>query len=273
MLSSLFRGQPVGGSVGQTALSVAAGTRGRWAAIFAGIWMAIILLAFSGIVGTVAMPTWRPSSSWPPSDPAHRAGAGRSCRTSRYSQIAVCATFVATLLLPVAAAVALGVGFALLMRSTERSSTSESSSWSRPGPGSFVERPAPSRLESRRVVLLDIYGSLHYAGARTLHAHLPDPPEARSPAVVLRLRGRALLGATSYAVLSDHAARIAAVGGRFYLTGLDPEVLAQVQRNRTVETAGDARLFVATDVIGERAWRPTTTPRSGWPPSPDSTTA
>ena len=107
------------------------------------------------------------------------------------------------------------------------------------------------RLESKRVVLLDIYGSLYYAGARTLQAHLPDPGEATSPAVVLRLRGRALLGATSYAVLSDYAARIAAVGGRFYLTGLDPEVLAQVQRNRTVESAGDVRLFLATDVIGE----------------------
>ena len=60
-----------------------------------------------------------------------------------------------------------------------------------------------------------------------------------------------MLGATSYAVLSDYAARIAAVDGRFYLTGLDPEVLAQIRRNRTVEPAGDVRLFVATDVIGE----------------------
>jgi SulP family sulfate permease len=101
------------------------------------------------------------------------------------------------------------------------------------------------------VVLLDIYGSLYYAGARTLQAHLPDPQDAVAPAVVLRLRGRALLGATSYAVLSDYAARVAAVGGRFYLTGLDPEVLAQVQRNRTVESAGDVRLYVATDVIGQ----------------------
>lgn len=67
----------------------------------------------------------------------------------------------------------------------------------------------------------------------------------------MRLRGRALLGATSYAVLSDYAARIAAVGGRLYLTGLDSEVFAQVQRNRTVESAGDVRLFEATDVIGE----------------------
>ena len=33
LLSGLFRGQPVGGSVGQTALSVSAGARSRWAAI------------------------------------------------------------------------------------------------------------------------------------------------------------------------------------------------------------------------------------------------
>ena len=37
--SAIFRGQPVGGSVGQTALNLAAGARSRWAPIFAGIWM------------------------------------------------------------------------------------------------------------------------------------------------------------------------------------------------------------------------------------------
>jgi SulP family sulfate permease len=172
-------------------------------------------------------------------------------RTARASQIAVIATFVATLLLPVAAAVGLGVIFALLMQLNREALDLRIVELVPTDTGSFVEKPAPQALESRRVVLLDIYGSLYYAGARTLQAHLPDPQDAVEPAVVLRLRGRALLGATSYAVLSDYAARIAAVGGRFYLTGLDPEVLTQVQRNRTVESAGDVRLFVATDVIGE----------------------
>ena len=251
VLSGLFRGQPVGGSVGQTALSVAAGARGRWAAIFAGIWMAIILLAFSGIVGAVVMPTLAAVLIVAALGSLRTGQLRAIMRTARISQIAVCATFVATLLLPVAAAVGLGVIFALLMQLNREALDLRIVELVPTGTGSFVERPAPLRLESKRVVLLDIYGSLYYAGARTLQAHLPDPGEATSPAVVLRLRGRALLGATSYAVLSDYAARIAAVGGRFYLTGLDPEVLAQVQRNRTVESAGDVRLFLATDVIGE----------------------
>jgi SulP family sulfate permease len=251
LLSGLFRGQPVGGSVGQTALSVAAGARDRWAAIFAGVWMAIILVAFSGVVGSVVMPTLA-AVLIVAAIGSLRTGQVRAImRTSRASQIAVIATFVATLLLPVAAAVGLGVIFALLMQLNREALDLRIVELVPTDTGSFVERPAPPALESRQVILLDIYGSLYYAGARTLQAQLPDPQHAVAPAVVLRLRGRALLGATSYAVLSDYAARIAAVGGRFYLTGLDPEVLTQVQRNRTVEDAGDVRLFVATDVIGE----------------------
>jgi SulP family sulfate permease len=251
VLSGLFRGQPVGGSVGQTALSVAAGARSRWAAIFAGIWMALILLAFSGIVGQVAMPTLA-AVLIVAAVGSLRTGQLRAImRTARISQIAVCATFVATLLLPVAAAVGLGVVFALLMQLNREAQDFRIVELVPTRTGTFVERPAPPNLDSRRVLLLDIYGSLYYAGARTLQAHLPDPDGSTSPAVVLRLRGRALLGATSYAVLADYAARIDAVGGRFYLTGLDPEVLAQVQRNRTVESAGDVRLFEATDTLGE----------------------
>jgi SulP family sulfate permease len=57
LAAGLFRGQPVGGSVGQTSLNVAAGARTRWAAIWSGIWMVVILIAFAGVVGTVALPT------------------------------------------------------------------------------------------------------------------------------------------------------------------------------------------------------------------------
>ena len=38
--SGFFRGLPVGGSLSTTALTVISGARSRWAAIFAGLWMA-----------------------------------------------------------------------------------------------------------------------------------------------------------------------------------------------------------------------------------------
>ena len=251
LLSGLFRGQPVGGSVGQTALSVAAGAQDRWAAVFAGMWMAIILVAFSGGGGTVAMPTLA-AVLVAAAYGSLRTGQVRAImRTSRISRIAVCATFVATLLLPVAAAVGLGVVLALMMQINQEALALRIVRLVPTGTGTFEERPAPARLASREVLLLDVYGSLYYAGARTLQAHLPDPDGTTHPAVVIRLRGRAMLGATSYVVLSDYAAKVAAVGGRLYLAGLDPVVIAQLRRNRTVEGAGDVVLFEATDVIGE----------------------
>ena len=62
--AGLIQGQPVGGSVGQTALNVASGARTRWAAIASGLWMAVILVALSGVVGKVAVPTLAAAASW-----------------------------------------------------------------------------------------------------------------------------------------------------------------------------------------------------------------
>jgi SulP family sulfate permease len=45
--SGLFQGQPVGGSVGLSALNRSAGARTPLASVFSGIWMVLILLAFS----------------------------------------------------------------------------------------------------------------------------------------------------------------------------------------------------------------------------------
>jgi SulP family sulfate permease len=251
MLSGLFRGMPVGGSVGQTALNVSAGARGRWAAIFSGLWMAVILIAFSGAVGTVAMPTLAAILIYAAVGSVRTGSLAAIMRTGRIAQVAVVATFVATLFLSVAAAVGFGVVLSLLMQLNREATDLKVVRLVPDDTGRFHEEQAPSTLESDRVLLLDVYGSLFYAGARTLQAKLPDPGHARHPAVVLRLRGRAMLGATSFAVLSGYAARLDEAGGRLYLSGIDPELLAQIRRQRTVERAGDVQLYVATGVIGE----------------------
>jgi len=78
---------------------------------------------------------------------------------------------------------------------------------------SIREAPAPASLPSGVVTALDVYGSLLYAGARTLQARLPDPGGATRPVVVLRLRGRSSLGSTFFVMMTDYAMRLDAVGG------------------------------------------------------------
>jgi SulP family sulfate permease len=117
--------------------------------------------------------------------------------------------------------------------------------------GRFAEQPAPERLPSRSVTVLDVYGSLYYAGARTLEAQLPDPAGAVAPVVVLRLRGRTALGATGFSVLAGYARRLDTVGGRLYLSGVDPILMEQARRNRQLDVTGPVRAFAATELIGE----------------------
>jgi SulP family sulfate permease len=78
--------------------------------------MAVILVAFSGVVGKVAMPTLAAILIYAGVS-SLRPGALRAIlRTGPNAQIAVIATFVATLLLPIAVAVAIGVVISLLLQ-------------------------------------------------------------------------------------------------------------------------------------------------------------
>jgi sulfate permease, SulP family len=101
------------------------------------------------------------------------------------------------------------------------------------------------------VTLIDVYGSLYYAGSRTLQVKLPDPAGAESPVVVLRLRGRTAIGATALVVLAAYADRLQEVGGRLFLSGVDPGLFRQLQRARRVDVDGRVHVFEATRVVGE----------------------
>ena len=112
------------------------------------------------------------------------------------------------------------------------------------------KRPAPRALASRTVTVLDVYGSLLYAGARTLEARLPNPADAYVAAVVLRLRGRSHLGATAFTVLRNYADRLGERGGRLYLSGVDPNVVETFQRTGHLDEAGPLVMVPAGSRLG-----------------------
>jgi sulfate permease, SulP family len=258
--SGLFRGMPVGGSVGQTALNVAAGARSHWAAIFSGAWMLVILIAFGWLVGRVAMPTLA-AVLIVAAIGSLRVGAVETVwRTGGSSLIAMATTFLATLFLPVAAAVGLGVALSLLLQLNADAMDLRVVELRRLPDGGVEERRAPMTLPGRAVTVLDVYGSLLYAGARTLEARLPNAGSADVAVVVLRLRGRTQLGATALTVLRSYAERLSARGGRLYLTGLDPAVLDTFQRAGHLVEGGPlvmvpagARLGASTEAAVDEA--------------------
>lgn len=249
--SGLFGGMPVGGSVGQTALNDSAGAKSRWGAIFSGLWMLVILVAFSGLVGKVPMPTLAAVLIYAAVGSIRPAQILSILRSGPSSILALVITFAATLVLPVTAAVGIGVVLSILLQLNQEAVDLRVVRLVPQPNGTLVEHAAPNTLKDREVVVLDVYGSLFYAGARTLQVRLPDPANAESPEVVLRLRGRTTLGATFFKVVADYAARLEGLGGRLYLSGLTPEVLEQWNPGRLAAQGVVLETFAATSTLGE----------------------
>lgn len=250
--SGLFHGLPVGGSLSATALNVAAGARRRWASVCSGLWMAVIVIGFPEVVAQVAMPALAGLlilvgiQIFKPTDIASVWRAGWP------SRLAGLTTFVSTLVLPIQAAVGFGVVLSAVLF-VNRSSTDIALVELRELPdGRIEEHKPPKKLASNAVTVLDVYGNLFYAGARTLERLLPVPEQgAMHPVVILRLRGRTTLGATLEEVLSAYANKLEAAGGRLYLTGLSEAAHREVSRMAKLEISGPARVYAETAVRGE----------------------
>lgn len=250
--SGLFRGLPVGGSLSTTALNLLAGARSRWSSVFAGIWMSLILLIFLDLVSHIIMPALggllilAGIRSIRPSEIMAVGNAGWP------SKLAAVTTFLATLFLPIQAAVGIGVVLSALLFVNESSTDISVVELVRRPDGKLEEQKPSSRLSDNKVTVLDIYGNLFYAGARTLERKLPRPGEgARHPVVVLRLRGRTSFGATLVDVLAAYSEELRKADGRLYLTGVDREAYRQVIRSSKLRLNGPVRAYEVTPVLGE----------------------
>ncbi|WP_307868495.1 SulP family inorganic anion transporter [Cellulosimicrobium cellulans] len=121
LAAGFFRGIPVGGSVGQTAISTAAWARDRWAGIMSGVWVLVVLVALSGPVGAVPSATLAALLAVASVGSMRLSAMATAWRTGSQSQVAMATTFLATLLLPVAAAVGIGAALSILLQANRES--------------------------------------------------------------------------------------------------------------------------------------------------------
>jgi SulP family sulfate permease len=249
--SGLFRGLPVGGSLSTTALTVISGARTHWTAIFAGLWMALLVIIFPGLVSYVAMPALGMMLILASVSTIKPAEALSIWNTGWPSRLAGVTTFLSTLFLPIQAAVGFGVVLSALLYVNQSSTDISIVELVKRSDGSIEERKPPKQLASNKVTVLDVYGYLFYAGARTLERLLPKTNGAENAAVILRLRGRRNLGATLVEVLANYADKLNKGQGRLYLTGIGEGAYEQLIRTGKLSLTGPVRIYEATSVRGE----------------------
>ncbi|MGW8590494.1 SulP family inorganic anion transporter, partial [Dietzia sp. NPDC055877] len=194
--SGLLQGMPVGGSVSATSLNIALGARTRWSVVLRGVLVLVLVLVAGKVIGWVPMPALAALLIYAAMRSIRPREIVSVFRAGGIGRVTLTITALSTLVLPVATAVGVGVALSLVLQLNRDSIDLRVVEIQPTEDADLRELDLPIRLHSDQVTILDIYGSLLYAGAHTLAANLPAVvPRA---VVVLRLRGRATVGVTFF---------------------------------------------------------------------------
>lgn len=248
--SGLFKGLPVGGSLGGTSILLSAGAKSRWANVFMGLFVAVFVIFFGDQVERVAVPAIAAVLIVAGFGTYKFAVIRDIWDVSRSSRIVMLVTFLSTLTLEIQEAVFVGVILSILdyvytsaqdVQLVELVETSD---------GLFAERPCPSELSDNSITILYGWGALFFASVRTMEDLLPKVGKAQRSVVVLRLHGRSQIGSTFIQVLERYAGRLQANGGKLMLSGVSQNVWEQLARTETFETIPESDVFKADNILG-----------------------
>lgn len=247
LIGGLFQNMPAGGSLSRTAVNISAGARTRLANLYAGVFVALIILLFGGLAERIALAALA----------GHLIVAAMSLiqmKQIRFvwqaglpSRAVLMITLAATLVLPLEYSVYVGVGLTLLLYVGQSSHVSVMRL--EPAGDTFRETPVPDRLPDHEPVIVQVTGNLSFAAARDLQTKLPSPAGARHPVVILRLRGDELLAGTGAALLAAYAEQFHDQHGKLILCGVSEQVTHTLQSTGVLDTVGPENVFPATDTL------------------------
>ena len=249
--TSLASGIPAGGSVSGTALVLSAGGKSRWANIFVGLFVAAIVLLAAPLVELVPMPALAALLIVAGFQGLRIPQALIAWKTGRISKIVMAVTFVATLVVPLQFAVLFGMALSIVLHVFRQSNKVVVKEWVLQPGGFPLERPAPRRLPSHQLTVLQVYGSLFFAAAKNIEEVLPEVGNTTRAVVAINLRGKSEIGSTFVTVLQRYCLALRARDSRLMLVGVDPVVLGQLAKTGILRVIGEENVFLATPQLGE----------------------
>ena len=250
LASGLFKGLPLGGSLGGTSILLSAGGKSRWTNVFMGLLVGVFVIFFGDQVEKVAMPAIAGVLIVGGFSIFNFEEVKDIWDVSRSSRVVMSVTLLATLTLEIQEAVLMGILLSILDFVYTAAQDVQLVELVEKTEGVFEERPCPEALADNSMTVLYGWGALFFASARTLEDLLPDASEAQRAVVILRMHGRARIGSTFIQILERYAGRIQGNGGKIMLSGVSQKVWEQLQRTETFETIAEEDVFKTEATLG-----------------------
>jgi len=250
--AGFFQGMPVGGSLSATALVHSSGAKSRFANIFAGITIVIVLLLFGDAIASLAMPALAGLLIVVGFGTLKIQDIELVWKTGNVQRTVMVITFVFTLLVPLQYAVLIGVALAILLFVFNQSNKIVIKEWTLRDGQLPVEQDVPKVVPPNQITVLVPFGSLFFAAVQTFEEELPDVDETtRNAVIILSLRNRAELGSTFLGVLDRYAEDLRDHRSKLMLAEVSRFSKGVIEQTGQIRIYGRENIFEANDVVGE----------------------
>lgn len=252
LVSGLFQGMPVGGSMSGSSLIVQAGARSRLALFIAGGVMALVVFLLADVVAFVAMPAL--------AGLLIVIGFGAIKPSRVYSVVKsgplptaiMAVTFGLTLIIPLQFAVLAGVGLGIILYVAQQSNRVRVRAVQVLGDGRLRETDPPAVVPAGEVLVLQPYGSLFFASAPIFEKQLPQVgPASRDAIVIVRLRGTDQIGLSLVDVLRRFAHQLSDAGSSLRVVATEDRVIDQLAAGGLTDDIGAQSIYKGTEWVGE----------------------
>jgi sulfate permease, SulP family len=249
LAGGFFGALPTGGSLSRTGVAVSARAQTRWAGIFAGVWLTVLVLLAGSLAELIPMPVIGGlilvigaelvAGRW--------ADIKLVSRTAPLSAVAMVITFVATTELPLHQAILIGAITSLVLYCVKASQSATLVALRPAQDGGWDRADVPDTCPSNEVTVL------HYAGVG-LFAEVPRIDELwpkvndSSNAVVVLSMGTMPDVPSSKVIraIRKWATDLEGNGGRLFIAGASPAVEKVLTRGGLTDVLGDDGILPAT---------------------------
>ncbi|MGV0772677.1 SulP family inorganic anion transporter [Mycobacterium syngnathidarum] len=259
----MFGALPAGGSLSRTGVATSAGAQTRWAGIFAGIWLAGLVLIAGSVAEIIPMPVIGGLILVIGAELV----VGRLpdiklvLRVAPLSAVAMLITFAATTQLPLHTAIVIGVITSLVLYCAKAAEAAQLMALTPTADGGWQQAPVPERCASNDVTVLHYAGVGLFAEVARIDETWPRADDTTNAVVVLSLRSLPdVPSSVTIKALRRWAGQLAANHGRLMIAGVNPGTADVLRRGGLDDLLGDDgvvpasdRVFGALDVAVERA--------------------
>jgi SulP family sulfate permease len=253
LAGGFFGALPTGGSLSRTGVATSAGAQTRWAGIFAGIWLALLVLLAGSIAEIIPMPVIGGLilvigaelvlGRWPDIKLVFR--------VAPLSAIAMLITFAATTQLPLHTAILIGVITSLVLYCVKASKAAQLVAL-QPRADGWRFEPVPDRLPSNDVTVLHYGGVGLFAEVSRIDEEWPKVDGTSNAVVVLDMRALPdVPSSVAIKALRRWAELLRSHDGRLYISGVDKATVQILQRGGVAEIVGRDGIVPGTDKLFE----------------------